>query len=309
MTSTACTPRLRIVSGKGGVGKTTIAAAVALQQADAGKTVLILEMSGTNRVADLLGVPGPGPVVRQVAERLFLVDMRTEEAIHEYVLLTLRIEALYRAVFENRFVRRLLRMVPALSQLVLLGKTWYHAHEQVAGAPGFDLLLLDAPSTGHALALLRTPAVVEQSIPAGPVREHARKIREMLVDPERTALHLVTTPEEMPVNETIELAAGARDLGIALGPMVINQEVAPLSNSARQQMDSLLVDGDLGPLAQALRRRDEKAHLGQTYLTRLGELRQNAVHLPRLGEIPMDRSRLKELGSILTRGWGIGVRP
>ena len=198
-------PRLRIVTGKGGVGKTAVATAIALAETRRGRNVLLVEMRGRGRAAAFLGVPAVGPELRRVRERLHLVDMEPDAAIHEYVLLTLRFEAIYRAVFENRLVRGLIHLVPALAELVMLGKLWYHERERERGAPRFDLVVLDAPATGHALALLRTPMTVEATVPAGPLREHARDIRELLTDPHRTMLHIVLTPEEMPVNEAMEI--------------------------------------------------------------------------------------------------------
>ncbi|MEK7704436.1 MAG: ArsA family ATPase [Myxococcota bacterium] len=295
--------RVRMVSGKGGVGKTTVATAIALAQARAGQRVLLAEVDGRDRVAALLGVAPVGPQVREVLERLYVVDMQPREAIREYVLMTLRFEALYQAVFENRFVRRFLRLIPALGELVMLGKVWYHEREVVNGRPRFDVLVVDAPATGHVISMLRTPGVVERAVPPGPLRENARQIRELFSDAKRTRLHLVTTPEEMPVNETLELLAAARgELGMALGALVINQHVPPLPAPARQ----LLGDEEDEPAWQALQRalvrREGKQRLGESYLSRLpAPLLHAAVTLPRLASERLGVSDLEALAPLLTR--------
>lgn len=292
--------RLRIVSGKGGVGKTTVATALALAEVRAGKRVLLAEVDGNDQVARLLGVPPVGPRMREVQERLFVVDMQPRETIREYVLMTLRLEALYDAVFENRFVRRFLRLVPALGELVMLGKLWYHERERTGQRPRFDVLVLDAPATGHAISMLRTPGVVEKAVPPGPLRENARQIRELLGDATRTCLHLVTTPEEMPVNETLELAAAAQgELGVTLGATFINQRVEPLPGQAWQELCAEDDEPEWLALRRALARRDSKQRLGESYLERLPSvMREHAVSLPRLIVDRLGAAELERLATL-----------
>jgi anion-transporting ArsA/GET3 family ATPase len=273
--------RLRIVMGKGGVGRTTIATALALAEVEAGKRVLLCEVRGHDRVAALLQTPKAGAHLREVMERLSVVDMNPDDAIHEYALLVLRFERVYRAVFENRLVRSFLRLIPSLGELVMLGKIWYHEQQVEHGRPRFDVIVVDAPATGHGLALLRTPQSIEATVPAGPLREHARNIRALLSDPAKTVLHIVTTPEEMPVNEAVDIWRAARgDLGIPLGEAFINQcaEAVP-----REALASLASSGgsELAGLASALEQREVKRLAGEQHLARLpAPLLASAVRLP-----------------------------
>ena len=200
-------PRLRIVTGKGGTGKTVVATALALAEARRGRTTLLAEAHGQHRVAALLGCTPGGPEIMPVTPNLFAVDMDVQAAIREYALLVLRFEALYRAVFENRVIRRFIRLIPSLGELVMLGKLWYHEQETSEHGPRFDVIVFDAPATGHALAMLRAPALVEHAVPPGPLRDITRNLQALLRDHARTAVHVVTTPEEMPVSEASDIAA------------------------------------------------------------------------------------------------------
>lgn len=295
--------RFHIVTGKGGVGKTTVATALAMAEARAGKEVLLAEAHGRDQVATMLGVRPVGPNMREVLERLHVVDMTAEEAIHEYALLTLRFEALYRAVFQNRFVRSFLRLIPSLGELVMLGKLWYHEQEQREGRARFDAVVLDAPATGHALSMLRTPKAVEQTVPRGPLRNNARDIGELLSDAQRTRLHVVTIPEEMAVNEARRLGAAARDeLQVALGWTFLNETVAPVPPPVLEALAGHRADGLVGSVHQALKLREDKREQGELQLEALpGNMLANAVRLPRLVGYATDRERIEALAEHFVR--------
>jgi anion-transporting ArsA/GET3 family ATPase len=132
--------------------------------------------------------------------------------MREYGLMVLRFETLYKTVFENKVVRYFLRFIPSLQELVLLGKILFHAQEKRPdGQPLWDTLVMDAPATGHAITFLRVPQVLLQTVPPGPMSREAMKMRDILEDPATTVAVLVSLPEEMPVNETLELHTALRD--------------------------------------------------------------------------------------------------
>jgi anion-transporting ArsA/GET3 family ATPase len=204
--------RLWIVSGKGGVGKSTLSAALALRSARAGRRTLVCEVNTQERISRFLERPPAGPHVTLLEENLWAVDVRPQEAMREYALMVLRFEALYKTVFENRVVRYFLRFIPSLQELVMLGKILFHLQEKLPdGRDKYETIVLDAPATGHAITFLNVPHVLLRTVPPGPMAREALKMRDLLVDPRITAAVLVALPEELPVNEALELHAALRD--------------------------------------------------------------------------------------------------
>ena len=200
--------RLLIVTGKGGTGKSAITAALALLGPREGKRTLVCEINGDERVTQLLGMSPAGPEISQRAEKLWTVNIQPPAAMREYALMRLRLESIYKAVFENRFVRYFLRFIPSLQELVMLGKALYHLEEKLPdGSYRFEMLVLDAPATGHAISFLSLPAVLSETVPPGAMHREVERMRALLEDEAVTAVALVTLPEEMPVNETLDLAA------------------------------------------------------------------------------------------------------
>src|SRR6185369_4411337 len=158
--------RLVILSGKGGVGRTTVAAALARAAAESGKRVLIAQTEAAPRLGKLFGLGEPvGTEVRQVAPRIDAVNMTPKSALHEYGLMVLRYETVYRALFENRAVRGFLGAIPGLDAYAMLGKVWWHTTERAGGRPRYDLVILDGPASGHALVMLRLPHAILAAMP------------------------------------------------------------------------------------------------------------------------------------------------
>jgi len=220
--------RLLIITGKGGTGKSTVSAAAALVSAREGRRTLVCEVNAKDRVTQLLGLPPAGPELTSLAENLWAVNIRPDDAMREYALMTLRLESIYKAVFENRFVRYFLRFVPSLQELVMLGKVLYHLQQKLPdGSDRFDTIVLDAPATGHAISFLSVPRVLAQTVPPGAMLREAERMRALLEDAATTAAILVSLPEEMPVTETIELGAGLREREIQPQAAVLNSFTAP----------------------------------------------------------------------------------
>ena len=239
--------RFIIVSGKGGVGRTTVAAAIARAAADAGKRVLVAQASAAERLGRLFGRFGPvGTDVVALAPGVDAVNMTPQSALHQYGLMMLRSELVYRALFENRAVRGFLGAIPGLDAYAMLGKTWWHTTETERGSnrPRYDLVILDGPASGHATLMLRIPGAILQAMPKGPLAGDARHMRALLSDTARTALVIATLPEELPVKETAELAALARtELKVPLGPVIVN--AVPSDALSGPEADAVL--GPLGP--------------------------------------------------------------
>ena len=299
--------QIRVVSGKGGVGKTVAATALALAAARRGRRVLLCEMNGGDRIASLLGVAAEGYRLREVFDNLWLVDIQPQEALHEYVLLVLRFEALYKTFFDNPLVRSFTRAVPALGELVMIGKIWYHATPQGETPAQFDLIVVDAPASGHALALLGAPRAVAQAVPPGPMRDNAELLQRMLEDPQQTRLHAVTRAEDMPLTETLQLLERARAMGIRLGSPLLNAVPPPLPEGALQALQAARGDGLQDAWGTALRRRLQRQQDAAQQLRRLQlpEL-PAAVPLPLLARQPLGLADLEALAAHLAAAWQRG---
>jgi anion-transporting ArsA/GET3 family ATPase len=248
--------RLLLVTGKGGVGKSSVAAALALLATRRGKRVLVCEVNAKERVAPLLGAAPNGPVAGEAAPGLFTVNVTPREAMREYGVMVLRYRVIYEAVFENRVVRYFLKFLPSLAELVMLGKILFEVRAAEDGRPRWDLVVVDAPATGHAVQLLRVPAALADTVPPGPMRRDVEKMRELLLDPATTALSIVTLPEEMPVNESIELDGQVREvLGIPRGVLFVNaMPEERFSAEERTRLAGLArMPPPLGPAAEAAR--------------------------------------------------------
>ena len=221
--------RFVLVTGKGGVGKTTVCAAHALALAAQGKRVLVALCNAKERLSVMLGSAPIGPRIAAVADNVWAVNMRPDDALEEYGTLVLHSRGLYRALFDNRYVRSFLRAVPGMQEWSMLGKAWWHTTERRADSSfKYDVVLLDAPATGHGLDMLRVPKVILDVVPPGLLRRDAERAMALLQDPRTCAVLLVTLPEEMPTTETIELAGALAELGMPLRRVIVNGILPPL---------------------------------------------------------------------------------
>jgi anion-transporting ArsA/GET3 family ATPase len=227
--STLADKRFVLVTGKGGVGKTTVCAAEALALADQGKRVLVAMCNAKERLSTMLGTPPIGSDVVPVGVGIWAVNMSPDKALEEYGVLVLRSRVLYKTLFDNRYVRSFLRAVPGMPEWSMLGKAWWHTTERLAdGSFKYDVVILDAPATGHGLDMLRVPKVIIDVVPPGLLRRDAERAWALFQDGKTSAIVLVTLPEEMPTTETIELAGALRDLGLPIGRVVVNAVLPPL---------------------------------------------------------------------------------
>jgi len=217
--------RLVIVTGKGGTGKSTVVAALALAASRSGQRVIAVETGRDEHVPRLLGWRGE-PVVyagRTLPSGPQVLRVEPYEALAEYLRLQLGVPRLVARVLRNRGFRQLMDAAPGWRELITLGKVWHLEQAREAGRRAFDLLLVDAPATGHGLTFLDVPRVVVQAVRAGPLRRHAGWVEEMIHDPEHTLLLPVALAEELPARETAELVTRLRDsVGIAIDRVVVN---------------------------------------------------------------------------------------
>jgi anion-transporting ArsA/GET3 family ATPase len=279
--------RLVLFSGKGGVGKTTLASAFALCCARRGQRTLLIELNVKDRLSPLFGSVEVGQQICEVEENLYAVNISPAAALEEYGMMILRMKLVYKAVFENRVVHTFLKAVPGLNELLMLGKTHFHAIEtNDRGKLIWDKVVVDAQATGHGLFFLRIPSVITSIIRSGHMFHEAKKIEDYLRDPKMTALVIVTLPEEMPVNETLMMRdTVTRELHIPIGAVVANAVYPPVFTDDEMalvdQSEEARAAEDAQGFIRAARFRSSRVQLQRTYLKRLvDELTEPLLRIP-----------------------------
>jgi anion-transporting ArsA/GET3 family ATPase len=265
-------PQLFFVSGKGGTGKTTIAAALAIDAARRGKRVLVVEPGGDRRLAALFGKRLLRAEPTPLARHLHAVRVEPRELIDGYFTRVLRLPFLTRRLFASKTFNAVTAAAPGVGEFLILDKL----HEWIEPGfflrrPAYDVVIVDGPATGHALRLLRTPRQLVAMVSAGPIGSTARRLRSMLADRKRTHVILVAIPDEMAVNETVEAhAAIAHELAVDLTRPVLNR-VFPrrFTRSETDLITELSRPQHNDPLLAAARLQLEARHDAERHLGRL----------------------------------------
>src|SRR3954452_5738634 len=248
--------RLVVVMGKGGVGRTTVAAALGLAAARAGKRVMIAEVAQQERLSRVFRKEGVGYSETELADNFYVMSVDPQHALEEYLGRQIP-GPLSGALLHNRIFEYFVAAAPGVRELTTIGKVWELAQtERKYGSTArYDLVILDAPASGNGLALLQAPRTFAEIARVGPIRRRADMIHEFLRDPERTGVVSVAIPQEMPVNETIEFREKLdADMGMDVDAVVMNQ-VLPERFTAEDYEQIEAVNGDHGSddVAAALR--------------------------------------------------------
>ena len=194
--------RLLIISGKGGVGKTTISAALGIMAARHDLRVLVAEVEGKSALSNLLAA---GPLTsepRELRPGLFAMHISPEEALREYFEIQFHAKRIARPLVASQLVYYVTHAAPGLRDILMLGKIWY----MVARRNEFDFAVLDTPAAGHAVSMLRSPEGFLEAVPVGTLANHAGRVHDWLRDPAQVAVQLASLAEETPVKETLETA-------------------------------------------------------------------------------------------------------
>ncbi|MDQ3956886.1 MAG: ArsA family ATPase [Actinomycetota bacterium] len=231
-------PRILIVSGKGGVGKTTVSAALAVVAARHGRRVCIAEVDRKGTLPRLFGGPALAYEPRRLSPGVFGLNIVPEDALAEYLQVQYHMKRISKAFTSTQFVDYITTAAPGLKDILMLGKIWYlEQGRTTGGAPhAFDTIIVDAPAAGHMLTFLSAPMGLADAVRLGPVKRQSDWLVEMLQDPKRTRVHLVTLPEEMPVSETLETAEALSDnVGITAGAVFANGVYGELLDDAEKK--------------------------------------------------------------------------
>ena len=268
--------RLVFVTGKGGTGKTIVSSALALFAAERGKRVLVCEVDGKGDVAGFFEAGPTGFAERELAPGVFVMTMDTEASLREYLKLQLKVPVVGRIGPVAKAFDFVATAAPGVREILTVGKLCYEVRER-----HYDLVVVDAPASGHVIGQLAAPQAINELVRVGLVRTQTDWMLDILSDPAQTALGAVCTPEEMPVNETLELAARVRDeTTVHLAAVVVNRVLPELFSQREEAVFEALrtpaavgaldeaTGGDVAPVLEAARlavtmRRSRAVHLSR----------------------------------------------
>ncbi|MDZ4826694.1 MAG: ArsA family ATPase [Actinomycetota bacterium] len=276
--------RLLFFTGKGGVGKSTVAAATALLAANSGKRVLLVETDAKGDVPAQFEHKPVGFKPREIYPGVLAMAMDTEASLQEYLRLNLRVPVIGRVGPIARAFEFVANAAPGVKEILTVGKIAWEVREAIEGRADHDMVIVDAASSGHIVAQLGAADSIRELVDVGPVRTQTLWVADLLADPDITAVNIVTTPEEMPVAETIELVARLRAESRApLGSVIVNRVLPELFTRADEET------------FEALREPDANAALG-------GQVGRGATAVldgARLA-VSLRRTRAEHLAELLT---------
>jgi hypothetical protein len=301
--------RLVLVAGKGGVGRTTVAAALGLAAARRGKRTIVCEVAGQERVSSTIAHHAAGFHETELAPSLYAISIDPQASLEQFLADQVGSRRLAGVLFHNRLFDYLAAATPGLRELATIGKVWELAQLDRPRRRGaaYDLVIVDLPATGHGLGALRTARTFGDVARVGPVRRRADLIDSFIRDRESTAVVSVALAEEMPVAETIEFASALdRDLGLGIDLAVVNA-VLPERFSAAEAEEIARVDGGHGApgvaaalhaaLSEHRRARSQRAHLRRLR----GALDADVVTLPYLFQPDLGLDEWERLSRELER--------
>lgn len=316
MTPNLLDHRVLVVVGKGGVGKSVVSGGIASMASRRGKRTVVAEMNGAETMAAFFDAEPVGYEGAELAPLMSALSIRPADAIEEYLVRMLRFRILYDVVFKNRFIGPFMNGVMGLSDLISVGKVMDLEWERTDGSHGddteaehtWDLVVVDAPATGHGLSLLSSPQSMMDITRVGPLYNNAKTIRDLLADRVKAAVVLVTLAEDMPVSETIQLARQLEakvDVGVA--GVVVNGVPPKLfpNEASAARWDEVAARGrELGSdaaaaVADAERLLRDRARADRHIAHLRAELDLPLIEVPLLGQRDLDADGLLTVGQHL----------
>lgn len=241
--------RLLVTTGKGGVGKSTVSAGLALLAAERGLTVLVVEVDAKGNLTDFFEHGPVGFEPEEVHRGVHVLTMDTEASLREYLKLHLRVPMMGRIGPVARAFDFVATAAPGVKEILTVGKICHEVREAMRGNAPWDIVIVDAAATGHIVAQLGAADTLQDVVSVGVIKNQTDWMIELLTDPAVTALNVVATPEEMPVSETLDLVGKVRDeLSVPLGAVIVNRVLPELFT----REDEAVFEGLREPGATAL---------------------------------------------------------
>jgi anion-transporting ArsA/GET3 family ATPase len=293
--------RLVFVTGKGGVGRSTVAAALALRAARSGKRTILCEVGAQEHVSHVFHRAEIGYHEVELADNLWAISIDPDESMREYVLLQLKVRAMRDLLFRSRIFTYLAAATPGLKELVTIGKIWELALEnrKVSKGHQYDLVIVDAPATGHGVGFLQTPRTFANVARVGPLRQQAETLDAFIRDRKRTGVAVVALPEEMPVNETAALERALEaEVGVEVHTIICNGLYPDrFTDPERERLLEVVEapDGSVRAACRAAVSEARRARAQREQLERLEQLTEAPVRTlpflfsPELGPPQLDR--------------------
>lgn len=275
--------RVIFVVGKGGTGKTTITAALAMAAAKKHKKVLAVETQEN----DALGmVFGKAPLTEESSglnNNIWGVRINSKKVLDEYITRYVTLGIVASQITHSRIFEHLAVATPGLKEVMTLAEIWRFEQRQdhEKKSPLFDHIIVDSPATGHGLSLLRVPSTLTSMLQTGPIAEQIRQVQDMLLDWTRTCLLVVTLPEELPVNEALEFGRKIEnDLGMNIGATIVNMVYPKIFNPDEISIIEKFGNSDKEsshPVIEAARRHIVRRRLQQLHIQRLLDENEHPV--------------------------------
>jgi anion-transporting ArsA/GET3 family ATPase len=292
------------VTGKGGVGKTTVAAALGLAAARTGRRTIVCEVAEQDRMSRAFarhGVRAEQEV--ELAQDLWAITIDPQKALEEWLGKQLGGGPAGRILGHSHAFQYFVAAAPGAKELITIAKVWELAQTQRWDKHNraYDLVVVDAPASGHGIGMLTTPRTFGEIARVGPIRRQATKVSDMLTDPARTGYVAVALPEEMPVNETIELERRLRDaVGLGLDAIVVNGMWPERFSAADASALRAVLDGR--PAVGAALSAYERARGQRSHLRRLRRATDaKVVTLPYLFDAEIGLPEYEKLAGALAR--------
>jgi anion-transporting ArsA/GET3 family ATPase len=296
--------RLVFVTGKGGVGKSTVATALGMIAARSGRRTIVAELASQQRVQGNFDQDAEHFTEVQLADGLFAISIDPQRAMEEY--LHLKVGALGHLLSSSRLFQVFAMATPGMRELLSVGKVWELAQfeRRTAGADSYDFVVVDAPATGHGVGILRTPRTFAEIARVGPIARQGATIADMISNTDFTGVVAVATPEEMAVNETFVLAAALAEEQLELDVVVVNALYAARFDDAELARLLKADASTRSPLARSAVRaalsEHARAQSQREQLTRLCEgLVLPPLELPYLFCERLGREQIEQLAAVL----------